>query len=83
MNLDSQGTRTLEALKVLGHWQDTWYLGTQGIWALWHSRHLGTWPLGHYGTQALKRYLGTLALKHLDTWALEAVEGLYLAYSHQ
>ena len=53
------------------HWKSTQraledHLGTQGTWALEHSK--GTWALRHSGTRALK------TLK-----ALKALEALYLA----
>ena len=37
MHLESQGTRTaeaLETLEALGHSKDTWTLGHSGTWAL-------------------------------------------------
>ena len=77
--MDSQDTRTLEALKALkalGH--------SKGTWALRHSRHLGTWALEalrHSGTHALKGHLGTWPLRHSGTWTLEAPQALYLTYS--
>ena len=81
MHLESQGTRTaeaLETLKALGHSKDTWTLGHSGTRrALGHSRHLGTWPLWQLSTRALKRHLGTWALRHSGTWALEPLEALY------
>ena len=65
-HFNSQGTRTLEALKILkaiGHSKGTSSLGHSsdlGTWALETLRHLkGTWELGH------SRHLGTQG-----TWAL-------------
>ena len=80
MQLDSQGTRTLEelkALKALRHTNNTWALealgnlrhsGTQR--ALGHSVTQCTWALGLSGTWVLERHSkGTWALGHLGTQA--------------
>ena len=81
MHLESQGTRTAEALETLtalGYSKGTWTLGHSGTRrALGHSRHLGTWPLWHLGTGALKRHLGTWALRYSVTWPLELLEALH------
>ena len=78
-HLYSQGTRTIETLKALGHSR---HLGTWSLEALGHLK--STWVLRHsrhFGTRALERHLGNWAPRHSGTWALKALKALYLADS--
>ena len=82
MHLESQGTRTaeaLETLKALGHSKDTWTLGhSKGTWALKALGHLASLAVEHSGTQKALGHLGTQALGNLGT---RATRGTLLADS--
>ena len=79
MHLESQGTRTaeaLETLKALGHSKDTWTLGHSGTRRA--LGHLASLAVEHSGTQKTLGHLGTQALGNLGT---RATRGTLLADS--